>query len=103
MLSTYNQPNLVPICQKYNEGNYILKPTVVREYNLHMGGVDRIDQQLHNVNLLRKSYKWYKKLVFRLMAQVILNSHKIYVFTTGSNITFLDFTQKTIIAWITAS
>ena len=28
------------------------KPTLVREYKLHMGGVDRVNQQLHNVSPL---------------------------------------------------
>ena len=38
MLSTYNQSTLSPTGKKDNDGNDILKPSVVREYNLHMGG-----------------------------------------------------------------
>jgi len=30
-----------------------------------MGGVDQVDQQLHNIQSLRKSYKWYKKLALQ--------------------------------------
>ena len=26
-----------------------------------MGGVDLVDQELDSLNVLRKSYKWYKK------------------------------------------
>ena len=41
-----------------------------------MGGVDLVDQQLDQVNVLRRTYKWYKKLALRLVMQGMLNSHK---------------------------
>ena len=47
-----------------------------------MGGVDCVDQQLHAVQALRKSYKQYKKLLFRLILQAALNAHKIFIEAT---------------------
>ena len=43
-----------------------------------MGGVDLMDQQLDAIDVLRKSYKWYKKLFLRLLLQCVLASHKLY-------------------------
>ena len=54
-----------------------MKPSIVRSYNQHKGGADRVDKQLHSIHILQKHYKWYKKLAFRLLSQCILNSYKI--------------------------
>lgn len=35
------------------------------------------DQQSHSLQVLRKSYKWYRKLAFRLITQMVLNSQKV--------------------------
>ena len=68
-----------------------------------MGGVDRVDQQLHNISPLRKSYKWYKKLAFRIIMQIVLNAQKIYVLETGISITLLEFLRKVITSWVTVN
>ena len=69
-----------------------------------MGGVDRVDQQLHGIQATRKSYKWYKKLFVRLVLQSALNSHKIFHQETGMNkVTFLDFLINTIKLMFTAT
>ena len=44
------------------EGNALQKPTSIIDYSHNMGGVDLVDQQLDSLNILRKSYKWYKTL-----------------------------------------
>ena len=62
-----------------------------------MGGVDRVDQQLHSYNFLRKSYKWYRKLVIRLFLQAVLNSHKVYQkITLDTKMTFFEFLKDVI-------
>ena len=92
MLSTTHQPVMEPTGKLSTDGNNIMKPQSIRSYNSQMGGVDRVDQQLHSINVLRKSYKWYRKLALRLIMQVFLNSHKIYQLHTGNmELTFLDF------------
>ena len=56
-----------------------------------------VDQQLHSLRTLRKTYKWYKKLAFRMISQMVLNALKIFLHETGkSKITFLDFLEDTI-------
>ena len=83
MLSTCHQTNLVPTGKNDKDGNTVVKPALIRKYNLHMGWVDRVDQQLHSVSPLRKTYKWYKKLAIRIIMQMVLNAQKIYVITTS--------------------
>ena len=44
-----------------------------------------MDQQLHQLHILRKSYKWYKKIFLRLTAQVALSAHKLYKLKGGQH------------------
>jgi len=101
MLSTCHQTNMVDTGKTDADGIAVRKPDLIKEYNLHMGGVDRVDQQLHNVSPIRKVYKWYKKLAFRILMQMILNAQKIFVFHTGERLTFRKFLKKVIVSWIT--
>ena len=54
------------------------KPTCIIAYNYNMGGVDMMDQQLDGIAVLRKSYKWYKRLFLGIVIQYTLSSHKLY-------------------------
>jgi len=78
-------------------------PFAVWNYNQHMGGVDRVDQQLHSFDISRKSYKWYKKIAFRLISQCLLNSSKVYNFHANAEaqLTFHDFVSSVITSLIT--
>ena len=42
--------------------NYVRKPEAIVYYNTNMGCVDRMDQQLHGIQVMRKTYKWYQKI-----------------------------------------
>ena len=98
MLSTCHNPAMVETGKSNREGNQVMKPTMVSSYNTHMGGVDRIDQQLHSIQSLRKSNKWYKKLALRLVMQVTLNAHKVYQIHSGTdNMMYLQFLHDTIV------
>ena len=44
MLSTCSQTNQVDTGKTDADGNAVRKPALIREYNLHMGGTDRVDQ-----------------------------------------------------------
>ena len=68
-----------------------------------MGGVDKIDQQLHQIQALRKTYKWYRKIFLRLLMQSMLNSHKLYQLHDAGNQDFLGFLQKAITIMFAAS
>ncbi|XP_014371394.2 piggyBac transposable element-derived protein 4 isoform X2 [Papilio machaon] len=53
-----------------------LKPTVVQDYNICMGGVDRKDQQLAMYPIERKRTRvWYKKFFRKLLNVSVLNSY----------------------------
>ena len=96
MLSTCHQPNMEKVDAFHNQQLDVYKPASIKAYNVHMGGVDRVDQQLHNLQCLRKSYKWYRKLALRLIAQMALNAHKVHKKTTGFNLSLLDFVKACI-------
>ena len=54
--------------------------------------IDYEEEELRNgIQALRKTYKWYKKLVFRLILQCSLNAHKVCAHTINSNASYLDF------------
>ena len=72
------------------DGNIITKPTCIISYNHNMGRVDMMDQQLDAIDVLKKSYKWYRKLFMRLMMQCSLSVHKLYNLQGGTD-DFLQF------------
>ena len=90
VLSTAHTPAMGNTNKRDREGNIVQKPTCIISYNHNMGGVDMMDQQLDGIDVLRKSYKWYKKLFMRLVMQCALSSHKLYKLNGGRD-TFLYF------------
>ena len=87
MLSTCHNPVMDETGKSNHEDNPVMKPTMVSSYNT----------QLRNIQLLRKSYKWYKKLALQLVMQVMLNAHKVYQIHTGNDITYAQFLHDTIV------
>ena len=77
VLSTACPPVMGHTNKRDKDGNIITKPTCTISYNYNMGGVYMMDQQLDAIDVLRKSYKWYKKLFLRLMMQCNLSAHKL--------------------------
>ena len=43
MLSTFYNPFMVDTGKVDQDENHIIKPAMVRSYNVHMGGVDCVD------------------------------------------------------------
>ena len=78
-----------------NQGALIQKPTCIMSYNTKMGCVDHVDQQLHSVSVMRKNYKWYKKIFVCMLMMCILNAHKLYQLR-GGRIDFLQFIHDVI-------
>ena len=77
MLSTCHNPAMIETGKSNHEGNPVVKPIMV-SYSAHMGG---IDQQLYNIQSLRKSYKYDKKLALWLVMQVMLTPTKCIKYT----------------------
>ena len=81
VLTTDHKNESSPTGKKDRDGTTIVKPKCVLDYNRHMGGVDLVDlvdQQLESVLAIRKTYKWYKKVLFRLFLQSALSAHKLH-------------------------
>ena len=54
-------------------------PSMVVDYNQHMGGVDLTDQHISYYSMSgRKTLKWWKKVLWRLLDIAIINSWIIY-------------------------
>ena len=102
MLTTKHTNVVAPTKKKDRDGEVIKKPQAVIDYNMHMGGVDMVDQQLHQIQALRKTYKWYRKIFFRLLLQTMLNSHKLYQMHGGKQ-DFLGFLQKLVTIMISST
>ena len=62
VLSTAHSNKMENAGKTDKDGNVIKKPTCILKYNQSMGGVDLMDQKLNSLLVLRRSYKWYKKL-----------------------------------------
>ena len=95
VLSTRHSTAMKNTGRRDHEGNVIQKPEAIIYYNKNMGGVDKIDQQLHSVSIIRKTFKWYHKVFFRLLSVAMLSSHKIYKERGGQN-DFLQFVHEIV-------
>ncbi|XP_067140272.1 piggyBac transposable element-derived protein 4-like isoform X1 [Centruroides vittatus] len=77
LLSTFHNP--VKVTKKMPNGSAQSKPQVVFDYNNTMGGVDRLDQHLHDYPVMRKAgKKWYKKIFFHLVDICLYNAFVLY-------------------------
>ena len=53
-------------------------PELVRDYNLHMGGVDLSDMRTYIFLNERRTVRWNKKVFFTLFGRLLLNSFILY-------------------------
>lgn len=58
-----------------------------------------VDQQLESILAIRKTYKWYKKILFRLLLQSALSAHKVCQ-RDGSKRDFLKFLHDCVTVMI---
>ena len=76
MLSTTESCNLVQVHTR--RGHTREKPQVVQVYNNNMMGVDRLDQMATYYSFLRKSVKWWRKVMFWLLEVSIVNAYILH-------------------------
>lgn len=89
MLSTKHSDNMVTIPRR-NENK--LKPEVVLDYNRGKSFIDLSDQMASYGSPLRKSLKWYRKVVFEFLLNTsVVNSLCLFKKTTGTSIKITDF------------
>ena len=62
----------------------VRKPTVIEEYNSHMGGVDRADQLITYYGYPHHSKKWWKRVFFHLLDTALVNSYILYTQSNSS-------------------
>nr|XP_022901407.1 piggyBac transposable element-derived protein 4-like [Onthophagus taurus] len=79
LLSTVHNPEMAETNKKDKEGKFIKKPKLVVDYNNTMGGIDRLDQHLHDYAITRKrGKKFYKKIFMHLLDLTVFNSFILY-------------------------
>ena len=76
VLSTTESCNIVQV--RTHRGQLKQKPQVVQQYNDHMLGVDKMDQLATYYSFLRKSVKWWRKVLFWLLEVTTVNSYIVY-------------------------
>lgn len=77
-------------------GDLIQKPAAVVEYTHKARSVDMVDTMISNVDCMRKSQKWYKKLFFHILDMTVLNSYYMFLVRTGNKPPFADFSKAII-------
>lgn len=94
MLSTKHDNSMKSFNRR---GKTFEKPNVVAEYNKGKGYIDLSDQMGSYHTCLRKSIKWYRKLIFDIVCNTsIVNALSIYTDVTGQKMTLVDFREAVI-------
>ena len=78
ILSTKHLPTMSIANDLNRDGDPIVKPTSVLDYNKNMGGVDLFDQICKYYTFSRKTLKWWVKLFFHFINLAITNSYILY-------------------------
>lgn len=89
MLSTKHNSEMISID---HHGKCIEKPKVVIDYNLDKSPIDLSDQLSSYSNPLRRSIKWYKKVVLDSLLNIgVVNSLVLFNKVTNSKMTITTF------------
>ena len=63
----------------------VMKPTMIQEYNKHMGGVDKSDKLLSYYGFSHRTVKWWRHVFFHLLDMSVVNAYVLYRKTTINN------------------
>lgn len=61
--------------KRSREGQHISRLRLTKEYNVHMGGVDKNDVMVATHSAVCKTLKWYKKLTFHFIEEALQNAY----------------------------
>lgn len=82
LASTYVGACLVGNIERFDKKEkkriLITCPKLIREYNMHMGGVDLMDSYLGRNRIRMKSRKWYMRIFYHLLDLTVINSWVLY-------------------------
>lgn len=56
--------HMVDVLSEFPNNLIVLKPEIIADYMKNMGGVNCGDHFIGNYQFIRKSKKWYRKIVF---------------------------------------
>lgn len=94
MLSTKHTDETYTMIRR---GKEIRKPAVVVDYNKGKSLIDLADQMGSYSSPLRRSLKWYRKVVFELLLNTaVINALSVYKSVTGKIITITEFREQLV-------
>ena len=96
MLSTHHSGKMVESNRQTKGGQKKKKPKSIVSYNNFLCGADRMDQLMSYYNPLRKTLKWYFKVVLQHLDMAMVNAFILYK-KVGSTKVQLKF-RKSVIA-----
>ena len=79
-ISNYHGVSPSTVDRKTKDGtkDTVTCPSVVSDYNKHMGGVDKHDKLRQLYGTGRKSKKWWHRLFFGLLDMIVINANVVY-------------------------
>ena len=105
-ISNYHGDTLTTVERKKYDGSRVTVqcPDVVKDYNEHMGGVDKHDAARQCYGSDRKSTKWWHRLFFGLLDMALVNAHILYnEEMANENISMFDFVRNVALGLMTYS
>lgn len=75
------------------------QPLLIAKYNAHMGGVDRMDQNISKYRTALRGKKWYSSLFTYLLDASLNNAFQLYKLKNG-NIENLSFRRSIAMAYL---
>lgn len=96
-LSTKHALDIKATGKKNRKGEEVKKPSAILEYNAGKDGIDVSDQMASYFSPLRKTIRWYHKLMFEILLNTaVINSLNIYKHFKKQNIQIGAFREMLI-------
>ena len=73
MISNMHTHEMIEVSNRRGEKK--MKPTIIRDYNAGMSGIDRADQMVSYYDCLRKTTRWYKKIALHIFDIFVFNAY----------------------------
>lgn len=81
LLSNYHNPADVCTVNRRNPAGVVTQipcPQLLTDYNKHMNGVDKFDQNKHTYEINRKSHKWWHRIFFYFLDASVVNAFVLH-------------------------
>ncbi|XP_018013422.1 piggyBac transposable element-derived protein 4-like isoform X2 [Hyalella azteca] len=96
LISNFHGTENSTVSHKLKNGQKIIVkcPLAIKDYNEHMGGVERHDQLRQLYGIKRKNIKWWHCIFFGLLDMAIVNSFILYRDAGHPTIDLLDYRRE---------